>query len=140
MLLPITLATAGGAGLINLWLAIRTGMVRRPAGVMIGDGGNALLQARMRAHANFVEYAPFVLLLIALIEFAAGSSTWLWVVSAVFLLGRLAHPLGMEAKGGGGIGRMIGFATTALILLGLSLYAVALPFTASAAPVVLTLG
>lgn len=126
-MLPVTLTTLGGAGLINLWLAVRTGMVRRPSGIMIGDGGNDRLQARMRAQANFVEYSPFVLMLIGAIELTEGTSFWLWLIGALFLLSRIVHPLGMDAPGGNGRARPIGFAVTALILLGLSLYAVTLP-------------
>ncbi len=55
ILLPITLVTAGAAAIINLWLALRTGAVRRASKVDVGDGGNEALIRRMRAHANFVE-------------------------------------------------------------------------------------
>src|SRR3546814_2176694 len=89
--LPGTLVTAGGAALINAWLAWRVGLVRRAAAVSIGDGGNLALATRMRAQANFVENAPFIVILIGLIEFAQGSSIWLWVVSAIFLIVRVAH-------------------------------------------------
>jgi uncharacterized membrane protein YecN with MAPEG domain len=85
----------------------------------------------MRAHANFVEYTPFVLLLIGLVEFNIGSAGWLWGVSAAYLLGRIAHALGMD---GMPAGRAIGTAVTFAALLGLSLYAVALPFIGGAHP------
>ncbi|MGQ7365928.1 MAPEG family protein, partial [Streptococcus suis] len=91
----------------------------------IGDGGNALLIRRMRAHANFVEYTPFILILIGLIEFTTGTSLWLWVASAVFLLGRVVHALGMEGLPGG---RMVGTIITFALLLGLGGYAVVLPY------------
>jgi uncharacterized protein len=125
ILLPITLTTAGAAAIINLWLALRTGAVRTKAKVSIGDGGHEALIRRMRAHANFVEYAPFILILIALIEFTTGTSTWLWVASALFLLGRVAHPLGMD---GLPAGRMAGTLITFALLLGLGGYAATLPF------------
>lgn len=129
VLLPITLAAAGGAGFINVWLAVRTGMIRRATGVDVGDGGSVPLIRRMRAHANFVEYTPFVLLLIGLIEFNMGSAEWLWGVSAAFLLARVAHALGMD---GMPAGRAIGTVVTFAALLGLSAYAVALPFIGGA--------
>jgi len=126
VLLPITLAAVGGAGIINFWLAVRTGLIRHETGVELGDGGNVPLIRRMRAHANFVEYAPFVLLLIALIEFSIGSPVWLWAVSSVFLIARIAHALGMDGMPGG---RAAGTFVTFAVLLALSVYAVALPFT-----------
>jgi uncharacterized protein len=126
MILPITLTAAGAAALINLWLAIRVGRVRTSEKVLMGDSGNEGVIAAMRAHANFVEYTPFILILIGLIEMGTGTSTWLWIVSAIFLLGRVAHALGMT--GGLPKGRMIGTIVTMLTLLGLGLYAVAIPY------------
>jgi uncharacterized membrane protein YecN with MAPEG domain len=130
VLLPITLASAGAAAIINVWIALRVGGVRRAVNIATGDGGNPALIARMRAHANFVEYTPFVLILLGLIEYNIGSALWLWIVSAVYLLGRIAHPFGMD---GVRPARTIGTATTLLILLGLGIYAAALPFTGGAA-------
>ncbi len=125
IILPITLMTAGAAAILNLWLALRTGAVRTKAKVSIGDGGNEMLIRRMRAHANFVEYAPFIIILIGLLEFSTGTSLWLWVASALFLVARIAHPLGMD---GLPAGRMVGTLLTLVLLLGLGGYAVTLPF------------
>lgn len=130
IMLPITVMTAGAAALINLWLAMRTGSIRKAAKIDIGDGGNAQLIRRMRAHANFVEYTPFIVILIGLIEFTTGTSLWLWAVSGVFLLGRVGHALGMDGLPGG---RMAGTIITFLLLLGLGGYAVVLPYLPHAA-------
>jgi uncharacterized membrane protein YecN with MAPEG domain len=130
-LLPITLTTAGATALIAFWLAMRTGNVRRAAKVSIGDGGDPALTCRMRAQANFTEYAPFILILIALIEFTAGSSIWLWAASVAFLVARLAHPLGMDGLKGA---RTFGTALTFLLLVGLGLYAISLPLLAKHDP------
>jgi len=127
ILLPITLTTAGASALIAFWLALRTGNARRAAKVSIGDGGDPGLIARMRAQANFVEYAPFVLILIALIEFSSGTSIWLWIASVAFLVARILHPLGMD---GMRAGRTIGTGITFLLLVGLGLYAISLPLIA----------
>jgi uncharacterized membrane protein YecN with MAPEG domain len=130
-MLPITLTTAGAAALINVWLAFRVGQARHASGVLIGDGGDAKLTARMRAQANFVEYAPFVLILIGLIELTRGPSLGLWIASAAFLLARLAHPFGMD---GVRWCRMLGTMVTLLLLIGLGLYAVAIAFSPAAGP------
>jgi len=127
IMLPITLTTAGATALIALWLALRTGGVRHKAKVSIGDGGDAALICRMRAQANFTEYAPFILVLIALIEFSAGTSTWLWVASVVFLVARILHPLGMD---GMKYGREAGTGITFALLVGLGLYAISIPLIA----------
>ena len=120
--LPITLTIGAGAALVNIWLMMRCGKARQQAGVSIGDGGNDFLIRRMRAHANFIESAPFVLILIAALEATKGSPNWLWYVGILYIFGRLAHGLGMD---GGTFekGRMVGTAITMLSLLGLAGYA-----------------
>jgi uncharacterized membrane protein YecN with MAPEG domain len=132
MILPITLAISGAAALVNFWLAWRVGQKRMSEKVLIGDGGNPDVIARMRAHANYVEFTPFVLILIALIELATGTHVWLWIVGAVYLIGRLAHAIGMD-KNYPNPFRMLGIVSTMLIMVGLALYAVAIPFIAPAA-------
>jgi len=124
MMLPVTLVTAGLLALVNLWLAIRVGQVRTSEKISVGDGGNERVLRRMRAHANLVEYAPFVLILIALAELANGTSIWLWVVGLSFVVARVLHAFGMD---GWAPGRMIGTIVTMLTLLGLGLYAIVLP-------------
>ena len=124
VLLPVTLMTAGGLALINFWLAMRVGAVRRSAKVSIGDGGHEPLIRRMRAQANFVEFAPFVLALVGLIEFNVGSATGLWLVASAFLAARVLHAFGMD---GFRLGRGVGTGVTMLVMLGLGLYAIALP-------------
>ena len=126
IILPITLTAAGAAALINFWLAMSVGRVRIADKISIGDAGNERMIAAMRAQANFVEYTPFVLILIGLIELATGTSTWLWIVSAVYLLGRVAHGLGM--LGIFGKGRSIGTLITFLTLVALGVYAVTIPY------------
>jgi uncharacterized membrane protein YecN with MAPEG domain len=128
VMMPITLVTAGAAAIINVWLAVRVGQARSSEKVSIGDGGNLRLIARMRAQANFVEYAPFVLILLGLVEYNAGSSIWLWIAAAAFLLARIAHPLGMD---GMRYGRSVGFTVTFVVMLGLAITAITLPFVAS---------
>lgn len=121
MLLPVALTTTGAAAVINLWLGVRVSRTRMVEKVSIGDGGNPRLIARMRAQLNFAEYTPIVLILIALIEFGAGSQLWLWVASALYLLGRLLHPIGMD---GWMLGRHIGIGITLLVMLALGIYAI----------------
>lgn len=120
MLLPVALTTTGAAALINFWLAMRVGQLRIARRVSIGDGGDRQVLARMRAHANFAEYAPIVLILIALIEFAVGTQLWLWAVAASFIVARILHGFGMD---GAMRLRQIGIIATMLIMVGLALFA-----------------
>lgn len=127
LVLPITLTMAGAATLVNVWLARRVGQARHGARVSIGDGGDERLIRRMRAQANFVEYTPFFLILLGLIELATGSVAWLWAVGALYILGRLLHAFGMDRPPGNRL-RTIGIVATALLLVGLALYALVLPY------------
>jgi len=128
IILPITLTAAGGAALINLWLAIRCGQVRTKHKINMGDGGNEALVAAMRAQSNHVEYTPFVLILLASIELAWGSPMWLWFVSGLYMLARVLHGLGMT--GTFKPGRAIGILVTMLVTLGLAGLAIVIPYLA----------
>lgn len=122
MLLPVTLSSSAAAGILAIWLMIRVGQVRTSEKVSVGDGGNEKVLRRMRAHANYVEYTPFVLLLIAAIELAGQGSPWLAYVSGAYFIGRIAHAYGMEG-GKFGLGRTVGTLVTLVTLLGLSVVA-----------------
>lgn len=98
MTLAATLAAAAALGTIDLWLGLRIFRMRLRDEVLIGDGDDDVLSGRMRAHANLVEYAPFVLALMALIELARGTSPTLWVTAGIFVVARIAHPIGMDLR------------------------------------------
>ncbi|MEM7780574.1 MAG: MAPEG family protein [Pseudomonadota bacterium] len=121
-LLPVTLSTAAAAAILNIWLMVRVGRVRTAEKIFVGDEDNEAVVRRMRAHANFVENAPFVLILIAAIELAGQGGGWLQYVAGLFILARVAHGLGMD---GGALskGRMIGTIISMLTLLGLGVVA-----------------
>lgn len=131
MIMPITLTAVGLAALINIWLAVRCGQVRTKEGVSVGDGGNEAMIRRMRAHSNFSEFTPIVLILIGALEYALGTANanWLWYVTGVYMAGRIAHGIGMD---GWMPGRMVGTLITMLTTAGLGLYALALPHLDSA--------
>jgi uncharacterized membrane protein YecN with MAPEG domain len=120
--LPVTLAAAAAAAILNIWLSLRIGAVRQAQGISIGDGGSEPLERRMRAQANFVENTPFVLILIAAIELSGRGTPWLAYVAGLYMIGRIAHGFGMDG-GSKQIGRMIGTLITMLTLLGLAVVA-----------------
>lgn len=126
-MLPVTLTFAGVAALLNVWLGWRVGQVRIREKVLTGDGGNQRLICRMRAHANYTEYTPFVLILIGALELAHGWPLALWLVGAIYFLGRIAHAFGMDrpypAKG-----RQIGTVITMLTLVGLAIWALVVSY------------
>jgi uncharacterized membrane protein YecN with MAPEG domain len=123
MILPVTLCAAAAAAIINIWLSVRVGQMRVKHKVSIGDDAGGPLTARMRAQLNFVENTAFVLILIAAIELAGRGDRWLAWVSMAYMLGRIAHGIGMDG-GTLGKGRSVGTAITMLTQLGLAVVAV----------------
>lgn len=123
MILQITLTLAAAAAVISTWLMLRIIRVRIANGISHGDGGVPLLARRMRAQANFIETTPIVLILVAAIELTGKGGTWLAVVGAVFMLGRLAHGFGMDIEPTHWT-RQAGMMTTVTTILGLAAVAV----------------
>ena len=127
IILPVTLTIAGAAAILNIWLAIRIVVLRLKAKTLIGDGGDPLLAARMRAQLNFIEYTPIVLILIAVIELASGTQRWLWVVGIIYILGRVLHAFGLDKQTANPL-RAVGIVSTWISLLVLAGYALTIPY------------
>jgi uncharacterized protein len=122
MILQVTLCTSAAMALLTIWMLSRTGRLRQQTGIIHGDGGHDLLTRRMRAQLNFVESAPFVLALIALIELSGRGQPWLAFVAAIYVLGRVLHVFGMD-RADVARTRIAGVAITMLTLLGLAVVA-----------------
>lgn len=130
MLLPVTLTFAAALALLNFWLAIRCARIRIGSKLLHGDGGNEIMARRMRAHANFTEYAPIVLILFALIEMAIGPSIWLWGTALAYVIARIAHAFGMDASGST-IWRAGGILVNWVVMLGLAASALLIAYQAT---------
>lgn len=61
------------------------------------DGGQGDFGRRVRAHANFIEYAPLILILVLLYEASGGPRGVVHALLGPLLVARLAHPFGMLA-------------------------------------------
>lgn len=123
MEMPITLATAAAAAILAMWLGLRVGRVRSEEKIAHGDGGYPLLLKRMRAQANYVEYTPFVVILVAVVELSGRGGAWLAAVAAGYVFGRIAHAFGMDNDVALNWLRGVGIVYTMLTLLGLGIYA-----------------
>ncbi|MEP7222059.1 MAG: MAPEG family protein [Novosphingobium sp.] len=113
ILLPTTMCLTAAGVVVNFWLTMRIGQLRQKNKIGIGDGGNELLARRMRAQLNFAEQVPLTLLLMGVVELAGKGGVWLAPLGAVFMLGRIAHGLGMDGpfKAGRPIGMFTGMIT-----------------------------
>ncbi|MGD8476722.1 MAG: MAPEG family protein, partial [Burkholderiales bacterium] len=70
---PFTLTvTALYSGSLALWFLVLSARVvaRRRTGIYLGDGGDASMQRLVRGHANFAEYVPLALIMLAVLELA----------------------------------------------------------------------
>lgn len=116
-MLTATPLYAGLLALLYLFLSARVIRQRITARVAHGDGGDRELSLRMRVHANFNEYVPLGLILMAGAELQGAP---LWVVhglGATLLMGRLAHAWGMSQTPGKPLGRGGGTLLTYAMLL-----------------------
>ena len=123
--LPVTLLTAAAAVFLNIWLGLRIGQLRARFKVSLGDGGQEPLLRRMRAQANYIESAPFVLVLIAALEASGASRTGLGFIALIYLLVRVSHGIGMESADRRRF-REIGAMGTGFVMLALGFWAVGL--------------
>ncbi|MEM1385803.1 MAG: MAPEG family protein [Pseudomonadota bacterium] len=81
-----------------LVLSFRVIGARRGARVALGDGGDRALQRRMRVHANFAEYAPLCLILMALAELQDRPGWLINLIGLLLLAGRAAHAYGVSGE------------------------------------------
>ena len=82
-----------------------------------GDMGDPDLTRAIRAHANFAEHAPIVLLLLLVLALLGVEPLWLHVFGATFTIGRVVGAIGMmQAKHPNAL-RFTGNAVTGLALL-----------------------
>ena len=108
------------AALLGLVLLVLSGRVIasvRAKGVGIGDGGDAENLVVIRSHANFIEYVPMILLLLAFAEAGGASPAWIHGLGGTLLIGRILHPLGMSTCPDPKPARLIGTLSTLLVLL-----------------------
>ena len=98
MAFPLVTATyAAILGLIFAALSLWVMAGRLTSGILHGDGGRETFGRRMRAHANFTEYVPIILILIALLEMMRTSIYLITILLVILVIARLMHPFGMLA-------------------------------------------
>ncbi len=94
----ITTAYAAILALIFMGLTIWVSMARLRFRINHGDGGNIVLNRRIRAHANFAEYVPLILLLVALLEAGGAGRFTIHALLLPLTIARIMHPIGMVAR------------------------------------------
>lgn len=104
------------AGLL-VYLSVRVIAVRRAGKIGFGDGGDANLIRRIRAHGNLAEYAPMGVLLMALAEGGGTGAMVVHLIGIVLVGGRLLHAIGVSADPGIVLFRVAGMALTFTALI-----------------------
>lgn len=117
----ITSFYAALCGLLFAVLSVRTLLLRRKFRIAVGDGGNRQLLRAMRVHANFAEYVPLCLLLVAFCEAQGASARYLHLALAGLLLGRVSHAYGVSQESERISFRVFGVAVTLAVLISASL-------------------
>jgi hypothetical protein len=107
---------------LNIWLGSRISKLRHQFKVSVGDGGHESLLRRMRAQANFIENAPFVLVTMAALEVSGTNQLVLAVLAGIFLVSRVVHAIGMDAAEFRRW-RMVGMMGSALVTVALIIWA-----------------
>jgi uncharacterized membrane protein YecN with MAPEG domain len=77
-------------------MAWRVVKFRRSSRTAWGDGGNADLLRVIRGHANFAEYVPLALLMLALLELGRISIYVLHALGILLLVARIIHACGLS--------------------------------------------
>ena len=113
----VTLLVAGLHGVLLLMLAWPIVALRRGRRIGLGDGGDAQLQRRIRAHANFVEYVPIALLVLALLEMTGLRPVYVAALGGTLLVARVLHAIGLSRASGVSFGRFWGTLGTWSVLL-----------------------
>lgn len=100
--MPLTITTLYALLLIPIWFLLWMGVTSSRPGFnqSIGDGGRPELLLKIRRHGNFIEWVPFVLVLMILAEAQGTGAIWLHAAGALLVLGRFAHPFGLKIENG----------------------------------------
>lgn len=77
-------------------LSIRVIALRRASKLPLGFQGDIALERRVRVQANFAEYVPLALLLMAFVEMRGAASWLLHGMGWLLIAGRLSHAYGVS--------------------------------------------
>ena len=116
MHLNITPYYAAILALLFIALSVRTIKTRREHKVAIGDGGEKSILRASRVHANFSEYVPFTILLIAMLEMQTYSQWIIHSLCIALVTARAIHAYGVSQANEDFRFRIFGTATTINII------------------------
>lgn len=86
---------AGILALVFVSLSFNVILRRVKGKTLFGDGGDATMTRAVRAHGNFAEYVPLVLLMLFLYEYGGGSRYLIHGLGITLIIGRALHVFGL---------------------------------------------
>jgi uncharacterized membrane protein YecN with MAPEG domain len=98
----LLILTTGILGVIFFILTVWVVNYRNKTKLMLGDGSGTTLpdaqglQIAVRAHGNFAEFVPLILLLLASLAHEGADSSFFLVLCGALVLGRILHPIGIR--------------------------------------------
>ncbi|HBN22723.1 MAG TPA: hypothetical protein DD412_05740 [Holosporales bacterium] len=87
----ITALYAAFLTLFYLVLSANVSRLRLKHRISLGAGELPKLERAMRAHGNFIEYVPLILILMGLLESLGGSAIALHLIGSFLFIARLSH-------------------------------------------------
>lgn len=117
----ITAIYAGLLAILLLVLSLRVVRLRLRLKVGLGTGQQPALEQAVRAQANFTEYVPLIVLLLAFYEQGGGAAWTVHAAGASLLVARVLHAMGLARTSGRSPGRFIGMIVTWLVLVALAI-------------------
>jgi len=88
--IPVTAWTAVILAAFFLWLTFRVIGVRRRDSILLGDGGNHMMNKKIRGQANAAEQIPIALIMLGLAEFMMPGIIPM-VIAVILIIGRVMH-------------------------------------------------
>jgi len=108
------------AGLFGL-LSLVVVFLRVKNDIPYGNGGNASLNVAVRAHGNFAEWVPIVVIVVGGLELLGEPVTHIHWLMGMLFLARVLHPIGLSQRVGSPVylfGRIFGaFVTWAVLIV-----------------------
>jgi hypothetical protein len=117
---PITAFYAGLLGILFFYFSVLVVKGRFSKKISLGDGGDHHFQQVIRAHGNFSEYTPIVLILLFIAEINLSNPLILHLAGTALLSGRFIHAFGLRRHSGTSWQRMTGMLLTFTSLITLS--------------------
>ncbi|MGO2011259.1 MAG: MAPEG family protein [Pseudoalteromonas sp.] len=77
--------------IMYIQLSFRVVKVRKAQQISLGDGDDPELIMAIRTHGNFIEYVPFALILLFLVEYQGVGSHYCYILGFLLVIGRVCH-------------------------------------------------